>query len=222
LREKFGEAGHFAFVHPTGLATTTNAVFISSWMLGGEGLPPHPNNFQFFTSCNITGMSWERFEGDAPPPPPPPPPSAPALVRTGGFGLWIQSGANASQGMHVHIESMSAQSLGLRDINLNITIDVRQNDGINISPLIDIADNALVYVNRERANLGAKQNRLEHAARSLLISNENLQDSESRIRNADIAREMMTKTMQTILQQSGIAMLSQARQLTDMVLQLIR
>ena len=73
----------------------------------------------------------------------------------------------------------------------------------------------------QRAELGAMQNRLEYTARSLGITSENLSDAESRIRNADMAREMMDFNMMNILFQSGMAALAQANQLPNTVLQLL-
>jgi len=77
-------------------------------------------------------------------------------------------------------------------------------------------------ISNVRANLGSVQNRMDYTMRSLDISSENLQDSESRVRNADIAREMMRFTMTNVLQQAAVSMLSQANQLPQNLLQLLR
>jgi flagellin len=94
--------------------------------------------------------------------------------------------------------------------------------GREISPLINQIQTALDDVSSVRANLGALQNRMDFTMRSLDISSENLQDSESRVRNADVAREMMRFTMANVLQQSAISMLSQANQMPNNLMQLLR
>jgi flagellin len=101
-------------------------------------------------------------------------------------------------------------------------INVNKASGVDISPLLKYLDHALSYVNTERAYLGAVQNRIEFTASSLLISSENLQAAESRIRDADMAREMMVFTKTTVLQQSATAMLAQANLLPQSVLLLLR
>lgn len=138
-----------------------------------------------------------------------------------GRALWLQTGANARQGMFVTIERMDTVGLNLRQATGEIIIDVRQESGADISPQIGIADSAMNIVNNRRAILGAKQNRLEHTVRHLSISSQNLRDAESRIRNADMAREMRALAKTTVLQQSGLLMLAQANQLPLNMLQLL-
>lgn len=87
---------------------------------------------------------------------------------------------------------------------------------------ITVINNAIETVSAERAKLGAMQNRLEHTIRNLDTSAENLQAAESRIRDVDMAKEMMEFTKQTILQQAATAMLAQANQMPQTVLQLLR
>jgi flagellin len=94
--------------------------------------------------------------------------------------------------------------------------------GISVTPLINQIQSSLDDVNSVRANLGAIQNRMDFTMRSLDISSENLQDSESRVRNADVAREMMRFTMANVLQQAAVSMLSQANQMPNNLLQLLR
>ena len=107
-------------------------------------------------------------------------------------------------------------------------ITVGSNGGLNVSTqksadkAITIINNALEAVSKERSKLGAMQNRLEHTIRNLDTSAENLQASESRIRDADIAKEMMEFTKNSILQQAAQAMLAQANQAPQGVLQLLR
>ncbi|MCL2218196.1 MAG: carbohydrate-binding domain-containing protein [Defluviitaleaceae bacterium] len=138
-----------------------------------------------------------------------------------GRGLWFQIGANANQGMTLYIQALDALALGLMDIYDNPIINVLEESGADISPLLDILDEALFIAIRQRAILGAAQNRLDFTAQSLAISSENLSDAESRIRNADMAREMMRFTMSNVLQQAAVSMLAQANQLPNTVLQLL-
>jgi flagellin len=87
---------------------------------------------------------------------------------------------------------------------------------------ITTVDSALKLVSEERAKLGSIQNRLEHTTKNLDTSAENLQASESRIRDVDMAKEMMEFTKNNILQQAAQAMLAQANQAPQGVLQLLR
>ena len=155
-------------------------------------------------------------------PPPPPIVPSPPIQPGRGNGLWIQKGANSSQGMFITIESMTARSLGLRNELGEVLINVTKSQGSEISPLLRIADAALAHISKTRAELGAKQNRLEFAAQSLSISSENLQDAESRIRDADMAKEMMENIKSAMLTQSITALFAQVRQQPEMILQLMR
>jgi flagellin len=82
-------------------------------------------------------------------------------------------------------------------------------------------DDAIATVSETRGNLGALQNRLEHTIQNLSVSKENLASSESRIRDTDMASEMMEFTRNQIMQQAGTAMLGQANMVTQSVLQLL-
>jgi len=93
-------------------------------------------------------------------------------------------------------------------------------DKANIS--ISVIDSALRKINKQRADLGAYQNRLEYASRGLMIGAENMQASESRIRDVDMAAEMVEFTKNQILVQSSTAMLAQANQKPQSVLQLLQ
>ncbi len=101
-----------------------------------------------------------------------------------------------------------------------IGIDVSTQEAANIA--ITTINDAIQNVSAERSKLGAMQNRLEHTIRNLDTSAENLQAAESRIRDVDMAKEMMEFTKQTILQQAATAMLAQANQMPQTVLQLLR
>ena len=92
----------------------------------------------------------------------------------------------------------------------------------NAQALITAADNAIDAVNSQRATFGAVQNRLEHTIANLGVASENLATSESRIRDVDLASEMVTFTKTQILQQAGTAILAQANQAPQSVLQLLR
>ena len=121
--------------------------------------------------------------------------------------MWLHVGPNAYQRERVYIATMTAAALDLRLIDgtaLSISTPVNANDTIGR------IDNALDILGRQRANLGAHQNRLEHVSRGLMNTYENLQASESRIRDADMAEEVINLTTKQILSQTAIAMLSQA------------
>ncbi|MCL2188903.1 MAG: hypothetical protein FWC16_08290 [Defluviitaleaceae bacterium] len=117
---------------------------------------------------------------------------------------------------------MTAVRLGLRTANPSNLIDVREERGFDIQSQLEIIDNALAHVTGERAHLGAKQNRLEYAAQNVTIAGENLSAANSRIRDTDMAREMMRLTMANVLQQAGISMLAQTQTTTERVLQLLQ
>lgn len=138
--------------------------------------------------------------------------------------MWFQIGANMDQRARVHIQTMTAQGLGIQSANgLPSTatfISLLTPDGANIS--IGVLDHALLLVNKQRADLGAYQNRLEYAMKGLAVGAENLQASESRIRDADMALEMVRFVRDQILVQSATAMLAQANAKPQTVLQLFR
>ncbi|MCL2264220.1 MAG: hypothetical protein FWC08_13475, partial [Defluviitaleaceae bacterium] len=139
-----------------------------------------------------------------------------------GTGLWLQTGANAGQGLTLYIEAVDVLTLGLLDIAGSPVINVMMENGYDISPLLTVLDAALTHTNTVRANLGAVQNRLEFTSESLLVSSENLTEAESRLRNADMAREMMFLAGINVLQQAAISMLAQANQLNNSILQLLQ
>jgi flagellin len=133
--------------------------------------------------------------------------------------MWFHIGANMDQRTQVFIGTMTAQGLTIRrDDESFITLE--NMDDANKA--IGVLDNALQIINKQRADLGAYQNRLEHAVRGLDIGAENMQASESRIRDTYMANQMVSYTRDMILSQAGIAMLAQANQRGAMVLQLLR
>ncbi|MES9792250.1 flagellin Hag [Priestia megaterium] len=127
----------------------------------------------------------------------------------------FQIGANKDQTIDVTLASMKASDLGIDGLDLG-------TDASTSSTAIETIDGAIKKVSDERAQLGAKQNRLEHTINNLNASSENLTASESRIRDVDMAKEMMEQTKNSILSQASQAMLSQANQQPQNVLQLLR
>jgi flagellin len=116
---------------------------------------------------------------------------------------------------------MTAQSLGLQGAQgSNEMISISTPDVANKA--IGTLDSALKVVNKQRADLGAYQNRFEMASKGVAIAAENLQAAESRIRDTDMANQMVDYTKNQILTQSAIAMLAQANQKTQSVLQLLQ
>jgi flagellin len=134
--------------------------------------------------------------------------------------MWFHIGANMDQRERVYIGTMTSKALGVKNVGDDSILSLATPDGSNRS--IGILDAALKTVNKQRADLGAYQNRLEHAVRGIDIGAENLQAAESRIRDADMASEMVEFTKNQILSQAGNAMLAQANQKTQQVLQLLQ
>ncbi|MDR3166844.1 MAG: flagellin [Treponema sp.] len=134
--------------------------------------------------------------------------------------MWFHIGANMDQREQVFIGTMTAKGLGVRNVGDDSILSLSEPDSANRA--IGTLDEALKKLNKQRADLGAYQNRLEHAVRGLDIGAENLQASESRIRDTNMANEMVTYTKNQILNQSGTAMLAQANQKGQTVLQLLQ
>lgn len=134
--------------------------------------------------------------------------------------MWLHIGANMDQRIRVYIGTMTAHALGVRDISDNRTMTIETMNAANLG--IGTIDEALKKINKQRADLGAYQNRLEVAVNGINIAAENLQASESRIRDADMAKQMVEYTKNQILNQSGTAMLAQANSNTQLVLSLLR
>jgi len=134
--------------------------------------------------------------------------------------MWFHIGANVDQRIRVYIGTMTAAALGVKGLTDGKLISMETPDEANRN--IMIIDAALQKVSKQRADLGAYQNRLEYAVKGLDIGAENLQAAESRIRDADMAKQMVDYTKNQILVQSGTAMLAQANQRSQSVLQLLR
>lgn len=133
--------------------------------------------------------------------------------------LSMQIGANSGQSLLIGINSMKAKDLGVRD-NAGAALDV--SDANHATAAITQINNAIEKVSAERSKLGAVQNRLEHTINNLGTSSENLTSAESRIRDVDMAKEMSTYSKNNILSQAAQAMLAQANQQPQQVLQLLR
>ena len=129
-------------------------------------------------------------------------------------------GANMDQRTQVFIGTMTAAALGLRSVGTEEIMSIAAPDDANRA--IGTLDEALKKINKQRADLGAYQNRLEKTMVGLDIGAENLQASESRIRDTDMAKEMVDFTKNQVLTQAGTAMIAQANQQSQNVLSLLR
>lgn len=170
------------------------------------------------------------------------------LDGQGASALTFQIGANKGQTMAISISAMDAKSLGVGDTTataatattagtdaiLGTADDVPgaaattagaldiSKDSATATAAIDTINKAIEKVSAERSKLGANQNRLEHTINNLKTSSENLTAAESRIRDVDMAKEMMNQTKNSILGQAAQAMLAQSNQTPQGVLQLLR
>lgn len=135
-------------------------------------------------------------------------------VHTDVLDLWIQSGATNQNGMFISIGEMNAGTLGLR--GLNATTFARAQSAIGF------VQSAIKIVSDQRSMIGAQQNRLEHAMTVDDNTSENTQAAESRLRDADMAEEMVNYARHSILQQAGQSMLAQANQIPNGIIQLLQ
>jgi len=133
--------------------------------------------------------------------------------------MWFHMGANMHQRERVYIGTMTSQGLNLKEKTGRFLANLSTADGANRA--IGVIDDALHKIAKQRADLGAYYNRLEYAAKGLMTAYENIQASESRIRDADMAETLVDLTKDQILVQSGTAMLAQANMKTRTVLQLL-
>ena len=149
-------------------------------------------------------------------------------MLTGSFGRWdgaktmqFHVGANVDQNVRVYIGTMTATALGLNNANGdNEQISIATPDLANAT--LGAVDSALLRVTKQRADLGAYQNRFEMASKGVNVAAENMQAAESRIRDTDMAAEIVDYTKNSILTQSGTAMLAQANSQTQNVLALLQ
>lgn len=132
--------------------------------------------------------------------------------------MWFHIGANMDQRERIYIGTMTAQALGVKDAAGDIISLSTPN---NANKAISDMDQALMKVSKQRADLGAYQNRLEFAVEGIMIGYENLQAAESRIRDTDMAEESIKLTKEQVLLQAANAMLAQANVKPKLVLQLL-
>lgn len=126
----------------------------------------------------------------------------------------FQIGANSNQNLMLDIKDMGATALGVN--SLKVDTQAHANEAVTV------VDSAIQKVSAQRSSLGAMQNRLEHTINNLGTSSENLTAAESRVRDVDMAKEMMNFSKNNILNQAATAMLAQANQQPQGVLQLLR
>jgi len=139
-------------------------------------------------------------------------------VPTG--SMWLHIGANMDQRMQVYIGTMSSAALGIRNVGSEEIMTLAAPDDANRA--IGTLDEAIKRINKQRADLGAYQNRLEYAVKGLDVAAENTQASESRIRDTDMAAQMVDFTKNQVLTQAGTAMLAQANSQSQTVLSLLQ
>ena len=130
-------------------------------------------------------------------------------------GLDLQIGPSAAEKINVKIKSMKADQIGL-----GAKLDI--SDAAKANTAIATVKTAINNVSTQRGDLGAIQNRLEHTINNLSVTEENMTAAESRIRDVDMAKEMMAYTKNNILVQASQAMLAQANQVPQSVLQLLQ
>lgn len=135
-------------------------------------------------------------------------------VQEGTKSLWIQSGAEAGDGMYLDIDDMNTEILGINQLNC------LTEDGAQIA--IKKASDAVDILSSQRTKIGAQYNRLEHTYANVTNTSENTQAAESRIRDTDMAKEAMKMSKQSILEQVGQSIMAQANQSNQHVLNLLQ
>ena len=133
--------------------------------------------------------------------------------------MWFHLGANMNQRERVYIGTMTAQAFKFRDTAGRISVSLSSPDGANRA--IGVLDAGLQRLAKQRADLGAYYNRLDMTAKGLMTAYENIQAAESRIRDADMAETMVDFTRNSVLVQTGTAMLAQANLQPQAVLRLL-
>lgn len=133
--------------------------------------------------------------------------------------MWFHMGPNMHQRKRVYIGTMTAEGLNLKEKTGKFLVNLSTAEGANRT--IGVVDDSLQKIAKQRADLGAYYNRLEFAAKGLMNAYENIQASESRIRDADMAETLVDLSKDQILVQSGTAMLAQANLKTRTILQLL-
>lgn len=136
--------------------------------------------------------------------------------------MQFQIGANVDQSIRAYIGTMTATALGLKGIQGDDANVISVNSPDEASQTLSTIDEALKNVNKQRADLGAYQNRMELAQKGINVASENTQAAESRIRDTDMASEMVEFTKNQILSQASTSMLAQANSQSANVLALLR
>ena len=136
-----------------------------------------------------------------------------------GSALNIQVGANSGEGIKITLANMAASVIG---VTTTLVSNISAGSSTDANKLTTAIDEALVKVSTQRAKFGAIQNRLEHTIKNVDNTSENLQAAESRIRDVDMAKEMMNYSKNNILNQAAQSMLAQANQQPQNVLNLLR
>ncbi|MBO0524148.1 flagellin [Clostridium botulinum] len=137
-------------------------------------------------------------------------------LSTTGAKLQIGANKDADLTLEIKISGMDSTKLGIQAANVSV------KDHATAQTAVENVNKAIKTVSTERSKLGAYQNRLEHTIANLDNASENLQAAESRVRDVDMAKEMMNFSKNNILQQAAQAMLAQANQAPQGVLQLLR
>ena len=138
----------------------------------------------------------------------------PGVDKTTTINLHVGEASDKANTIQVSIKEMNSKSLGIKDLDISTAEGAKK--------AIDTINTAIDTVSSIRSDLGALQNRLEHTINNLGVQNENITAAESRIRDVDMAKEMMAYTKNNILVQSSQAMLAQANQVPQGVLQLLQ
>ncbi|EOD00373.1 flagellin [Caldisalinibacter kiritimatiensis] len=183
-------------------ATGTNISGVNVDGMGADTNVAYDGNKVIVTGGNSKGLEFEALQVGS------------SVDITVGDSAALQIGANEGQSMSISINAMDASNLGVSSIDVTSATSAESS--------ITTINDAITTVSSERAKLGAYQNRLEHTINNLNTASENLTASESRIRDVDMAKEMMEFTKNNILQQAAQAMLAQAQQQPQGVLQLLR
>jgi flagellin len=134
--------------------------------------------------------------------------------------MWFHIGPNTNQRKRVYIGTMTASSFQMKDGTGKLTISLSTPGGANSA--IGVLDNALQKLSKQRADLGAYYNRMDMTSKGLMTAYENVQAAESRIRDSDMAEEMVGFTKNQVLVQTGTAMLGQANLQSQHVLRLLQ
>lgn len=192
----------FAIGDPNALGATLTSSAFSAVDFGTYNVDlTNLANMKAGESVTISVKKWEAAKTDAT------------------KSLDLQVGANSGQNIMVGINSMKSTDIGVRTAAGN-ALDVSTYD--KATAAITAIDNATALVSAERSKMGAVQNRLEHTINNLSAASENMTAAESRIRDVDMAKEMMAFQKNNILQQAATSMLAQANQQPQNVLQLLK